>query len=186
MDPGPRASQVQLSESQEKLLRQYSNKASISRHMHQRITIVLQAHQGNSNLGIARSLSITANTVKKWRDRWVDSYEQLCFYERDAAQQQELSGGKRVKRMLAILSDAPRSGTPVRISLAEKQKLMALACKKPEDFGVPMTRWNREMLAQIAQEQGIVEKISPRYVGKLLKNPPTTAPQKPLLALSQD
>jgi putative transposase len=64
----------------------------------------------------------------------------------------------------------------MRISLAEKQRLMALACQKPEDFGIPVTQWNREMLAQVAQAQGIVKKISPRYVGKLLKNPPTTAP----------
>ncbi len=165
MDPGPRASQVQLSESQERLLRQYSQKASVSRHLHQRIRIVLQAHQGNSSSGIARSLSIRANTVQKWRDRWADSYEQLCLYE-----QQEPGEGKRLKRMLAILSDAPRSGSPVRISLAEKQRLMALACQKPEDFGIPLTQWNREMLSQVAQQQGLVKKISPRYVGKLLKN----------------
>lgn len=171
MDPGPRAIQVQLSADQAKLLWQYSNKASISRHIHQRITIVLQAHQGVSNLGIARSLRITANTVKKWRDRWVDSYEHLCVFE-----QQEPNQGKRIKQMLAILSDAPRSGTPIRISLAEKQGLMALACQKPEDFGVPLTQWNRQMLAQVAQAQGIVKKISPRYVGKLLKNPPRGGP----------
>lgn len=171
MNPGPRATKVQLSESQEKLLHQYSNKASVSRHVHQRIIIVLQAHQGNSNSGIARSLNVRVNTVQKWRDRWADSYEQLCGYE-----QQEPSEGKRVKWMLAILSDAPRSGSPVRISLAEKQRLMALACQKPEDFGVPMTQWNREMLAQVSQQQGLVKKISPRYVGKLLKNARTTAP----------
>ena len=171
MNSGSRATEVQLSEIQEKLLRQYSSKASVSPHVHQRIMIVLQAHQGNSNSGIARSLKVRVNTVQKWRNRWADSYEQLCGYE-----QQEPSEGKRVKRMLAILNDAPRSGSPVRISLAEKQRLMALACQKPKEFGVPMTEWNREMLSQVAQSQGIVKKISPRYVSKLLKNARTTAP----------
>ncbi len=71
--------------------------------------------------------------------------------------------------MLDILRDLPRSGAPERIPLSEKQQLIALACEKPEDYGIPFTQWNREMLAKVAMAEGIVEKISPRYVGKLLK-----------------
>ena len=130
---------------------------------------------------IARLLEVTSNTVKKWRNRWIASYEQLCVDQQQAERESE-----HLKQMLAVLEDAPRSGAPIRISLAEKQRLMALACQKPEVFGIPLTQWNREMLAQVAVAEGIIESISPRYVSELLKNPPTATPQKPVLALSQD
>lgn len=171
MNRGPSAASLELSESQGKLLTQYAHKHTVSRQLHQRISIVLRAHQGESNMHIARLLGVTSNTVKKWRTRWIASYERLC-----AHQQQTERESEHLQQMLAVLEDAPRSGSPMRISLAEKQGLMALACQKPEDFGIPVTQWNREMLAQVAQRQGIVKKISPRYVGKLLKNPPTAAP----------
>jgi putative transposase len=171
MNPGPSTPPVQLSASQKDFLTQYSNKRTLGRQTYQRIAIVLHAHQGWSNLRIAREVGMNPNTVKKWRDRWIAGYQGLCLYE-----QQERKPSERLKRMLAVLSDSPRSGAPTRISLAEKQRLMALACKKPEDFGVPLTQWNREMLAWVAQREGLVKKISPRYVGKLLKNAPTTAP----------
>ena len=171
MNRGPSAPKLLLSETQRKLLTQYAQKHTVSRQMHQRINIILRAHQGESNMHIARRLGVTSNTVKKWRNRWVTSYEQLCVGEQQSERESNLLG-----QMLCVLGDAPRSGAPIRISLAEKQRLMALACQKPEDFGIPVTQWNREMLAQVAQAKGLVSKISPRYVGRLLKNPPTTAP----------
>lgn len=58
---------------------------------------------------------------------------------------------------MEVLSDYSRSGAPIRISLEEKQQLVALACKKPQDFGIPITPWNREMLAKVAMAEGIVE-----------------------------
>jgi putative transposase len=88
--------------------------------------------------------------------------------------------------MLAVLEDAPRSGAPVRISMAQKQQITALACRKPQDYGIPVTQWNREMLAQVAVAQGIVETISPRYISELLKNQRTTTAQIRLLAQSED
>jgi putative transposase len=54
--------------------------------------------------------------------------------------------------------------------MAQKQQITALACRKPQDYGIPITQWNREMLAQVAMAQGIVETISPRYISELLKN----------------
>lgn len=171
MPSGPSAPVVRLSLAQREQLVSYQRKPTISRQMHQRITIILQAHEGKTNLGIARRLGVASNTVKKWRNRWVANYEQLGVY-----QQQTERTSEHLSQMLSLLRDEARSGAPIRISLAEKQGLMALACKKPEDFGIPMTQWNREILTQVAQEQGIVKKISPRYVGKLLKNPRTTTP----------
>ena len=59
--------------------------------------------------------------------------------------------------MLSILSDAPRSGAPIQISLSEKENIVALSCKKPKDVGIPFTRWNREILTEVAISKGLVK-----------------------------
>ena len=73
--------------------------------------------------------------------------------------------------MLDLLSDRPRSGTPRRITLSQRQQIVALACQAPEDFGIEMTQWNRAALAQVAADKGLVDTISPRYVSVVLKKP---------------
>ena len=168
MGSGKKAPQIKLSERQRKILERYHNKRNISRQYYQRIDIILQAFKGRQNLQISQSLSIHFNTVSKWRKRWAKSYGHLCEYEKGASSE-GVSDSELLQKMLAILTDEPRSGPPIRISLTEKQQLVALACKKPEDFGVPLTQWNREMLAKVAMAEGIVEKISPRYVSEILK-----------------
>lgn len=165
MNSGKPAPAVNLNARQRATLIKYANKLNISISNKRRITIILQAFEGKSNLSISRELQVTPNTVSKWRNRWVDSYQQLCAYEIE----ENASDSELLKRMLFILSDKARSGSPVRISLAEKQKLVALACKKPEEFGIPITQWNHEMLAKVAMAEGLVKKISPRYVGDILK-----------------
>lgn len=172
MGSGKKAPQVKLSERQRKILERYGNKRNISRQYYQRIGIILQAFNGRQNLQISESLSIHFNTVSKWRNRWVKSYDYLCEYERGVCGE-GVSDSELLQKMLDILTDEARSGPPIRISLTEKQQLIALACKKPRDFGIPLTQWNREMLAKVAMAEGIIEKISPRYVSEILKKAPT-------------
>jgi len=168
MNRGKAAPKVVISKRQKEILASYHNKRNISVQEKQRIGIILQAHGGKNDLAISRDLQINPGTVSRWRKRWVNSYEQLREFE------QEQSGAGSIDRallekMLEILSDHARSGAPVRISLEEKQQLVALACKKPQDFGIPITQWNREMLAKVAMAEGMIEKISPRYVSEVLK-----------------
>lgn len=169
MGSGKKAPQVKLSERERKILERYYNKRNISRQHYQRIGIILQSFHGRQNLEISQSLSIHFNTVSKWRKRWANSYDDLCEYEKGTSGKGG-SDNELLQKMLDTLTDEARSGPPVRISLTEKQQLIALACKKPKDFGVPLTQWNREMLAKVAMAEGIVEKISPRYVSEILKN----------------
>lgn len=166
MNRGKAAPKVLLSKCQKEIFASYCNRRNISVQEKQRIEIILQAHAEKSDLAISRDLQINPGTVSRWRKRWVNSYQQLREFEQ--------SGGKSsdrelVHKMLEILSDHSRSGAPIRISMEEKQQLVALACKKPKDFGIPITQWNREMLAKVAMAKGIVEKISPRYVSEILK-----------------
>ena len=78
-------------------------------------------------------------------------------------------------KILSYLEDAPRSGAPKIFTLAQTQQIVALACQKPTEHGIEMTTWTHEMLAHIAISKGIVDTISSRYVGILLKKkPPST------------
>ena len=53
-------------------------------------------------------------------------------------------------------------------SLEQIVQLFAIACKKPEDYGRPISHWTARELADEVSKQGIVESISPRHVGRLM------------------
>lgn len=169
MSRGKPATVVSLTARQGSLLLKQRNKASVGVQQRNRIDIILGASAGQSNLSLCHALHLARSTVSYWRKHWAACYKELSAYEAGVAGQ-GVSDRALLTRMLAVLADAPRSGAPVRISMAEKQQITALACRKPQDYGIPLTQWNREMLAQVAIAQGIVETISPRYVSRLLKN----------------
>lgn len=163
--PRPTAPKIELHPRHRDLLQSYLSKSSIPAHYQKRVSILLYIDEGLGVLATSRKLPTSAPTVSKWTKRWLANFDDLCAYEA----QQSPSDSALLSRMLAILSDAPRTGSPPRISLSEKEKLMALACQKPKDFGIPLSAWNREMLAKVAIAEGIVEKISGGYVSKILK-----------------
>lgn len=48
-------------------------------------------------------------------------------------------------------------------------EIVALACRKPEEFDLPISQWSHCDLAAAAIEQDIVETISPSHLGRLLR-----------------
>lgn len=168
MGRGKPATAVALTTRQSSLLTKQRNKASVTVQQRNRIDIVLGASAGQSNLSLCQKLGVGRSTVTHWRKHWAASYQELCTYEAGVAGQ-GVSDRELLIKMLDVLGDAPRSGAPVRISIAQKQQITALACRNPQDYGIPMTQWNRQVLAQVAIAQGIVDTISPRYVSELLK-----------------
>jgi hypothetical protein len=48
-------------------------------------------------------------------------------------------------------------------------RIVAIACESPEKSERPVSHWTAKELAQEAIKRGIVEKISPRSVGRFLK-----------------
>lgn len=118
-----------------------------------RARIVLLAQQGANNQQIAEQLGLSIHMVRHWRNRW------LALQERPLS---ELSVAQR-------LADAPRPGTPATISAEAYCQIMALACKPPADYGRPIAQWSARELAAEAVQQGIVQRISPRQVGRFLK-----------------
>jgi putative transposase len=153
---------------QYRLLEQEASKRTTLRQYNERIAILLRGSEGQSNSHVARELGISLNTVKSWRRRWESDYESLLEFEK-GSDGKKVSDYELLREMLKSLNDLPRSGTPKRITLAQEQQIVALACEKPTDYGVEMTNWTLEMLAKVAIAQGILESISPRYVGEILK-----------------
>jgi hypothetical protein len=84
-----------------------------------------------------------------------------------------------------ILSDRSRPGTTNYFSTEQVVQIVALACETPQASGYPVSHWTPTELAAKAIQRGIVEKISPRSVGRFLKGSYSTAASSPLLAQCQ-
>ena len=66
-------------------------------------------------------------------------------------------------------SDRQRPGTTKSFTVEQVVKIVALACESPEKSERPVSHWTPSELADEAIKRGIVEKISPRSVGRFLK-----------------
>lgn len=173
----PPAPALKMTARQRRLLEEEGRKRTTLQQNHDRIMILLYAQEGKSNNWITRQMSISLVKVKGWRSRWESQYATLLAYE-EGKNGQGVSDGELLRAMLGVVQDLPRSGTPARITMAQKQQIVALACDKPDTHGVQMTDWTHEMLAKVAISKGIVDTISARHLGGILKKKHLTTPQK--------
>lgn len=155
------------------ILDKAQNRSNCGRREHERINIILLASQGTANKQVARLLGISVKTVQKWRARWQAGYAQLQEYEK-GSDGNGVSDSALRKKMLELLKDQPRSGSPCRISLVAKKQITALACEEPKDYGIQKTDWTLEDLRQVVLRKQIVPAITSVYIGRLLKNEPTS------------
>lgn len=159
---------LQISDRQKDLLEEHYSRRMAPSHERSRISIILGSHAGKGNLGLSRDLKMNVKRIERWRHRWITSYDALCNFEK-GPNGQGISDSELLREMLRLLQDAARPGAPKTITLEQEQQIAALACRKPSDYGIPVTQWTHELLAITAQEQGLVNQISPRYVGVILK-----------------
>jgi len=171
----PPAAALLMSDRHVRLLRQEYRKRTTLKQYHTRISILLWGYEGKSNSWVGCQLGIDLNLVRCWRKRWQGQYEALLIFEK-GFDGQGVSDAALLQTMLIAVQDLPRSGAPQRIKTAQKQQIVALACEKPESYGVMMTDWTHEMLAKVAMAQGIVETISRRHVGGILKKKRVATP----------
>ncbi len=115
-----------------------------------RARMILLLAEGMNITEAAGHLGVWRKTVSQWRGRWLASAG---------------SAGSALER----LSDAPRCGAPCRITAEEQCAIIALACKRPRDCGLPLSHWSASDLAREALAQGLVERLSPRSAGRILK-----------------
>jgi transposase len=108
-----------------------------------RAKIVLLAARPMANATIAARLGITADTARKWRDRFA------------------VHG-------MAGLADRKRVGRPPRFTPVQVAEVKALACQLPAEAGVPLSVWSCPELAREAITRGITAAVSASTVRRWL------------------
>jgi transposase len=174
--PGPPAEPITLSTRQEELFRARIRARACPQGLAQRIHIVLQASLGRANEEIARALAMTAERVRRWRGRWK---KQGCRLE--DAEQNGVSDQELLDLMEQGLRDEARPGAPPTFSAEQVAQIIAVACEKPEVSGRPISHWSPRELADEVTKREIVQSISPRHVGRLLKRGRSAAASDSLL-----
>ena len=138
--------------------------------------MVLEASVNNNNEQVAYGLDSNRNTVRYWRQRWLEAAPAL-----EAAEAQG-DDNALVALIEKVLADEPRVGAPATFTVEQIVEIVALACEAPSDSGRPVSHWTPSELADEAIKRGIVDSISPRSVGRFLKSGRSQAPFEPLLA----
>jgi putative transposase len=151
--PGPKPPPIEVSAEERAELERLVRRHTTGQQLAERARIVLLMADGRNNSEVARAVAVDVDTVRKWRTRWCRSR---------GAPVAELS-------VAARLADAPRPGTPARITPEQVCRIVALACEAPGAAGRPLSQWSTTELAAEIVRRGIVETISPRHAARLLK-----------------
>jgi putative transposase len=172
--PG-RAAKVIITERQQDVLQTMTRSSTCPQALAQRAHMILLAFDGWDNQDIADHLGCERHAVGLWR-RWAAAFQRLVLIE----------CCEKVSALLRaveeLLSDLPRPGCPGKFTAEQIALILAVACQPPEDSGHPVTHWTPTELADEVKHRGIVASISPRQVGRFLKDGRTPAAAQPLLA----
>lgn len=159
--PG-KAAKVRVSERQWDVLQELSRSRTAAKGIVQRALILVLGVQGLRNEQIASEVGLIRRQVGVWRRRWRDAWDSLCAWE--------CTEPHRLREaILEVLSDAPRPGSPGRITADQVARILAVACESPKSSGRPITRWTHKELRDEVVKREIVEGISAAQVGRYLK-----------------
>lgn len=107
-----------------------------------RCRVLLLSDKKERNIRIAKVLDIALLTIRRIQQRYVE-------------------GG-----LEAAIEERPRSGKPPKFSGKQQAKITAIACTTPPDG---RSRWTLRLLANKVVELDIVDDISYKTVGEILK-----------------
>lgn len=151
--PCPKPLMIELTEAEQAGLEKLIKRHNVGQQVALRGRIVLAAAAGKNNSQIAREWGVSLDMVRLWRERWLML---------EPFRLEDLSVEER-------LEDLPRSGAPARITADQRCRIEQLACEQPGASGRPITHWTNREIADEIMKQGIVETISARHAGRLLK-----------------
>jgi putative transposase len=154
---------ITLSSTERAALEQLVRKRSTPQQLVTRAKLLLAAAQGKGIRQTARELHLARDMVQRWRRRWLAT--------------------QAITDILVRLADAPRPGAPATYTPEQVCAIVALACERPEDSGVPVTYWTQQALAEEAVRRGIAPAVSQRAVGYFLKGGQPAAPSHARLGL---
>ena len=160
----PQAATIILSDRQQAILKQIVRRTTNPHRLVRRTQLLLAAAARVSNTQISQQLQLDRGQVRLWRTRWLAAASQLALAEAERVSDQQL-----LSLITKILSDEPRLGTPNFFSVEQVVQIVALACETPQESSRPVSHWSARELADEAIKRGIVERVSPRSVGRFLK-----------------
>lgn len=152
-----------LTERQMLILNNIANRHAVKRNIWVRAKIIIKLFYGQNKSLIAKDLGTQRKVIYKWLKRWLNEEDRLVTAEKQGIKDKQLC-----LLIVSVLSDAPRSGCPVKFTAEQMAQIVALACEKPENSGIPINYWDAKTLAKEAVRREIVRDISPRTVGRLL------------------
>ncbi|PSB02297.1 helix-turn-helix domain-containing protein [Merismopedia glauca] len=142
--------ELNLKDGERQELQQLINRHQTPQKIAIRAQIILLASSGKNHRQIARNLDINRQMARNWRNRWLET------------ESKELSVVQR-------LQDLERTGAPAKFTMEQVIELFALACSPPSDYGRTISHWTARELAEEIINQGIIQSISVRHVGRLLE-----------------
>lgn len=151
--PGPKLPPIEVSGEARGDLERLVRRHTTGQQLAERARIILCLADGLNQSEVARTAGVHIETVRKWRRRWCGARDVPLA---------DLS-------VAARLADAPRPGTPARITPEQVARIVALACEAPGESGPPISQWSTTELAAEIKRRGIVDRISPRHAARLLK-----------------
>ena len=162
--PSPQVAAIILSDRQQTILKQIVRCTTNPHRLVRRAQLLLAAAAGTSNTQISQQLQLDRGQVRLWRTRWLAAASLLAQAVAEGVSDQQLKA-----IITKVLSDEPRWGTPKFFSVEIVVQIVALACESPQESERPVSHWSARELASEAVKRGIVEKVSPRSVGRFLK-----------------
>jgi len=172
-----KASHIQLSERQEKILTEIAKGTHTPLHFTIRSQIILSAAAGLTNNTIESTMHVSAKKVKRWRDRYSIKYKELQRIEKETPY-------KLRKTIEELLSDEQRPGGPPKFTDGQVAAIIGQACEDPAEIGLPFSNWTPALLQLEVIKKGIVDDISVRQVGRFLKRTRSQAAPKSVLVKS--
>lgn len=132
---------IELRKEDLEYLQELLSKGILKVRKHKRAQGLLELHRGKTFVEVAQLLETSYQTVRAWSKKYNS-------------------------KGLFFLNDQPRSGRPIGISGADRAKITAIACSKPPKG---YARWSLRLLADRLVELELVESISFKQVGNILK-----------------
>ena len=160
--PG-KAAKLVVTERQQTTLRVMTRSSTCPQGVALRARMILLAFEGEANETIAQKLCCERHVVGIWRRRWVRAFERLTLIECCEKESALL------RAIECVLGDSPRSGWAGKFTAEQVTQILAVACEPPDKCGRPVTHWTPRELADEVKKRGLVPSISPRQVGRFLK-----------------
>lgn len=132
---------IELSQTEVNYLTDLLSRGTLKVRKQKRTLALLELNKGKTQKVVADIVGSTNVTVSNW----------VSKYKADG---------------LSFLDEAPRSGRPPGLSGEQRAKVTALACSDPPEG---YARWSLRLLADKLVELEIVETISFKQVGNILK-----------------